>query len=338
MRAPLLGRGGATAATARGRVSNTTRLVVEGSRGDSAALSGVDAESNPCEQAVAQLITEIGELEEGVDAISGSLLRQNAVISICGDLLGVIAVGRDLISEVDEILVEECLADMAGGDLIAEGSVRIDSGVRVDQDVNMGGSARVVAGEGCLELGNTVGIGRLDAAQPGLIDVGLVRRVAVSGGNNTGVNTGGVAVPHLKVDVGHGLASVDIDNLVVQDGVDTLLGLADIATNVLATDIVGTLSNVRGQDAGCIASEEGRCVSVGSVAKVCGVVVGGQDSVEVPLRLQTTLRSSGLSSPLTTGGIPGLDSACLELSRAVAEIAGLGIGHVVTALLQLLGH
>lgn len=312
--ARLLGRGSTAAAAARGRVLDATRLVVERSWCDSAALGGVDTESDPSKEAIGQLVTEVGELEEGIDTISGSLLGQDAVVGVGGDLLGVVTVGRDLVGCVDQVLVEERLADVARGDLIAEGAVGVDGGIGVDKNVDVGGAARLVAGEGRLELSNTVGIGGLDAAQPGLVDVGLVTAVTVSGGNNARVHTGGVAVPHLEVDVGHRLAGVDIDDLVVQDSVDSLLGLADIPSDVLATDIVRALSDVGGQNAGRVGGEEGRRVVVGGVAKVGGVVVGSQDGVKVPLHLEAALGASSLSSALATGGVPGLKAACLELS------------------------
>lgn len=225
---------------------------------------------------------------------------------------------------------------MAGGDLIAQGSVGVHGGVGVDQDVDVGGTAGVVAGEEGLELCDTVRVRRPNSAQEGLVEVACVAAVAVSGSSDTRVHAGGVAVPHLEVDIGDGVTGLDIDDLVVNQRVDTLLGLADILADVLAADIVGALGDIGGQDAGRVAGEERGRAGVGGVAEASGVVVGGQNGVKVPLRLETALSTSGLGGPLATGNVAGLDATRLELVRAVAEVADLGVREVVAAFLELL--
>lgn len=44
-------------------------------------------------------------------------------------------------------------------------------------------------------------------------------------------------MPHLKVDIGNGLAGVNVNDLVVDDSVDTLLVLTEVTTDILATNV-----------------------------------------------------------------------------------------------------
>lgn len=242
----------------------------------------------------------------------------------------------DLIGRVDEILVEECLANVAGGDLVAQSSVRVYGGVGVDQDMDVGGTADVVAGEGGLELGNTIGVGRPDTAQEGLVEVARVGAVSISESRDTRVHAGGVAMPHLEVDVGDRLTGVDVDDLVVDHCVDTLLTLADILADVLAADIIRPLSDIGGQDTRRVTGEQRGRAGVDGVAKAGGIVVGSQNGGKVPLRLEATLSTGSLCSPLATGDVAGLDATSLELVRAVVEVTDLGVGKVIAALLELL--
>jgi hypothetical protein len=98
-------------------------------------------------------------------------------------------------------------------------------------------------------------------------------------------------VPHLEVDVGDGLAGIDVDDLVVEHNVDTLLVLDDVAADVLAGDVVGTLGDLGGEDARVLRAEEGGGVGVCGVAEVGLVVAGGKDGGEVAL-LDVDLQSS----------------------------------------------
>lgn len=55
--------------------------------------------------------------------------------------------------------------------------------------MDVSGTAGVVAGEGRLELDNTLGVARLDSAQPSVVEVGRVGGIAVSAGADPGVDT-----------------------------------------------------------------------------------------------------------------------------------------------------
>lgn len=129
------------------------------------------------------------------------------------------------------------MSDMAGIVVAAESVVGEKSGVGVNHDVDVSRSAGVVTREDGLKLSNTVAVGLLDSAEPGLVDVCFVRVVAVAVCNDAGVNTSGVAVPHLEVDVGDGIAGLDIDDLVVEDNVESILLLDDVFSDILASDV-----------------------------------------------------------------------------------------------------
>ena len=82
--------------------------------------------------------------------------------------------------------------------------------------VNVGGAAGVVAREDGLIADNTLFVTGLDTTQESLVQVGLVVVVSVGACNNTGVDTGGVAVPEVGVDARNGCTSVDINQLDVK--------------------------------------------------------------------------------------------------------------------------
>jgi|SRR5688572_697847 hypothetical protein len=103
--------------------------------------------------------------------------------------------------------------------------------------MNVGSTASVVARENGLELCNAIGVGLLDTAEEGCVKVRGVVRVAVTARLNTGVDAGAVAMPDLDIHVRDGLASVDVDNLVVECDIDTRLRVGDVLSDELAADI-----------------------------------------------------------------------------------------------------
>ena len=62
---------------------------------------------------------------------------------------------------------------------------------------------------------------------------------------------------------------------------DTLLVLSDILTDQLTLDPVGTLGDLRSEDAGVVAGKEDGGVGVGSNASQVGSVGGGKNGVQV---------------------------------------------------------
>jgi hypothetical protein len=119
----------------------------------------------------------------------------------------------------------------------AQSVIGQEGSVGVSHDMDVSRSAGVMAREDGLELRNTITVCLLDSAKPGLVDVGLVGAVAITICDDTGVNTGGVAVPHLEVDIGNRVASLDVDDLVVEDDVESALLFDDVLSDVLTSNV-----------------------------------------------------------------------------------------------------
>jgi hypothetical protein len=98
-----------------------------------------------------------------------------------------------------------------------------------------------MAGEECLKLSNTVFIGFLNTTTKGLVDVGQIVTVSVARVVHTTIDTGGVAVPDIKIQIWHRLTGLNADDLVVENKVNTLLVLLEVATNILTTDVLDLL-------------------------------------------------------------------------------------------------
>jgi hypothetical protein len=94
-----------------------------------------------------------------------------------------------------------------------------------------------VAREGADELGNSVLVGADETTAEGLVKVGSVAAVTVTAGYDTGVHSGAVAVPEVKVDIGKNRAGVDINDLDVGIKVNTLLVLTDVRADELSVDV-----------------------------------------------------------------------------------------------------
>ena len=144
-------------------------------------------------------------------------------------------IGRSGLDSSNERVIEESLSNVGSKVVLTYGTVGVDGGVGVDQDVDVGSTSGVVTGEDAVELSNTVFVGKLDAAQPGSVKTSL-------GSLDAGVNSSGIAVPDLNIDIGHGVASVNIDHLVIKGDRNTGLVLDDILADVLASNICEWIS------------------------------------------------------------------------------------------------
>jgi hypothetical protein len=334
-------------------VSNTALLVVVNGGVNRIGNGSVDAESEPSKETVADAVTEESVLHDRVDALNVGLFLQQTVVLVESDLLGVGSIRLQKLDLRDEILVKEGLSDVASIVVSAESLVGLESGVGVGHDVDVGGSAGVVTGEDGLELGNTITVGLLDASEPGVVDVGLVRAITVAACDNTGVNTSGIAVPHLQVQIRNRLASLDINDLVVKDQVNSLLVLDEVLTDVLASDVylvlvfayngpgreyltVRTLGDIGSQETRVEALEKGSRISLDAVAELSLVVRLVQSLVGISL-LQCTLLASLFDLSRSTSNVAGFDTTGLELVGAVSEGSSLGGGEKVTALCGLMG-
>jgi len=215
-------------------VGNTSLLVVVDSRRDRAGLGGVDPEGEPSEKTVADAVAEKSVLHEGIDTIGLGLFAQNTIVFVESEFLGVGSIRLEGLDLGDEVLVEEGLSNVAGVVVSAESLVGKESRVGMNHDVDVSSAAGVVTREDRLELSNTIRVGLLDASKPSLVNVGLIRAIAIAVGNDTRVHASGVAVPHLEVNVGDWIAGFDVDDLVIEDNVETLLIFNDVLTNVFA--------------------------------------------------------------------------------------------------------
>ena len=137
-------------------------------------------------------------------------LLQDKVLLVCGERLLVRGVRLDFFGCVDQILVEEDLADVRGAcdEEIGEGVVGVFGyfAYRVGEDwqrivrlasvsmtggentVDMGCATNVVAWEDGFELDHAIFVRLLHAAEERCVQVGLVFRVAVSASNDAGID------------------------------------------------------------------------------------------------------------------------------------------------------
>jgi hypothetical protein len=163
-------------------------------------------------------------------------------------------------------------------------------------------------------------------------------------------------VPHFKVDVGDGFTGVNVNDLVINDSVDTFLVLSNITSDVLAADVyisrsvsklreilpsrntlltVRALCDVRGQDTGVVTTEEGRGIGVHSVSETSFVVRCSQNGVEVTF-LQAALGPGLLERSSSAGDIALVNAAGLQLGGAVTEISTLHGAEELATLSYLL--
>lgn len=176
----------------------TTILKVGSGRGNSTGVGNVDAKAQPRQQTFANSIAKQNVVHDGVTR--SLLLLEDAVLGIGRQRLGVGSIHALELDRVNEVLVEEHLADV-GSLKVDEGAVGEGLSVQVHHDVDVRGAARVVAREERRELNDAVLVSRLDAAQPRVVDVGRVRGShAVALGRDAAVDTGGVAVFNMLVE------------------------------------------------------------------------------------------------------------------------------------------
>lgn len=147
--------------------------------------------------------------------------------------------------------------------------------------MDVGGTAGVVTGEGCVKLHNPALVGLVDTTEEGIVKVGSVRAVTIAAGRDARVDTGGVAVPQLDVDRGNRLAGVDINDLDVEVQRYTFLILGNVLTDQLALDPIGSLSYIWRKDAGVVAGEEDGGIGISGDPSQVGGVGGAKDSVKI---------------------------------------------------------
>ena len=180
----------------------------------------------------------------------------------------------------------------------------------------------VVTREDGLELRNTIGVGLLDTTEEGLVKVGCVVAVTVHIALHARVLTGGVAGPHIPVQVLDGLASLDVDELAVHDERDTRLAVADVRADELSLHPEGADFALGGEDADGVVGEELRLRGVGGHLE--RGVVGGVDDAVCITGVEQRALAVGLRDGGTTGCSAGVDASALETVSALAQ-AALGV-------------
>jgi hypothetical protein len=141
-------------------------------------------------------------------------------------------------------------------------------------------------------------------------------------------------VPHLEVNVGNRVASLDIDDLVVEDDVETVLIFDDVPANIFTSDVcsklvtyistgpyrltVRTLGDLRSQNTRVDARKKSGRISTRSEPLVRLVVRSAQDRVGISL-LQAALLASLVNLSRATSDVAGFNTPSLELGSTVSE-------------------
>lgn len=180
-------------------------------------------------QSVGESVTNLADADDGAVTI-GRGTRVQAVFGVGGSVEGleVVRVGAELVDLVEEILLEEELANVLN---LALGEAGTVGDVGLDRDVDVRGSGDVVAGEECQELNHALVVGDLDSAQEGIVVCRAIvasrhavverGRVGVDAGEAR-VGAGSVAVPDRQSRLGQRLASLDVNDTNVEVKVETL--------------------------------------------------------------------------------------------------------------------
>lgn len=190
------------------------------------------------------------------------------------------------------------------------------------------GAAGVVAREDGLVADHTLLVTGLDTTEESSVQVAVVLGVSVAICDNTGVDTGGIAVPEVGVDLGDGFAGVDIDQLDVEVQGYTGLVLDQVLADEFTGDKVRTLGDLGLHDAGAAVLEELAGVAV-EVDGLVRVVILGQHVVEVAdlqvgsAQAGALLHAQVLDGALAARNVVCGDAAGLELARTVRQAAAL---------------
>ena len=188
----------------------------------------------------------------------------------------------------DEVLVEEQLSDVRNA-ATGDSTVTLERCIDVADNVNVSGAAAVVSRKDGAEGSDTVLIGLLQAAKSHVVKVRGIVAVSIAVVLHARIDTGGIAVPHVPVKLGNGLAGVDIDELSVHIVHDTRFVVDDVLTVVLALDPERANFTLRGEDAGLISSEESGDVGVRRDISGIGMVSCVENGVGIATGESTSL-------------------------------------------------
>lgn len=191
-------------------------------------------------------------------------------------------------------------------------------GTNVGNDMDVSSAAIVVTGEHSLELCHTIGIGLLNTAQEGLVEVGSIVAVTVHATLNTRVDTGGVAVPDIPVEVLDRFAGVDIDELSVENDRDSILTVPNVRADELTLHPERSCLTFGGKDADRVLGEQLRLGGVRG--NIEGGMVGGVHHLIGVTGNHTSLVIFRNGCGTASFGT-GVDSPALQMIRAQVQTA-----------------
>lgn len=223
------------------------------------------------------------------------MLAEDAVVGILetGNTVGLVDIGGVDLSQ--DALWEEDLTNVRDSAACNSGSG--DGGTVVSSNVDMGCTALVPTWKVGGNLDDTVVVGLGKTTGEGEASGTL--------SSETGVLSGGVAMPKVHDDLWNNLAGCDIDDLNVKKEWDACLTLADIITDELRADIVWTNSDLWRQNTVDCSGRE-------SVLTLVEIWVGGESQISLHFEMLIDV----LRTPLETS----LDVlTALQLSLAVLE-------------------
>lgn len=139
--------------------------------------------------------------------------------------------------------------------------------------------ARVDGGE----FDHTVGVGLLDATKSGAVQVRSIGRVSVAVRLDTRVDSSRVAVPDIEPSTNQRLASVDVDELSLQDDLDSRLAISHVRTNVFTLDVERTNFALWVEDSTSGAVKDVRLVGQSLIGVESALVVFVEDAGSVSL-------------------------------------------------------
>lgn len=134
-----------------------------------------------------------------------------------------------------------------------------------------------------IEGGNTLRVGLDDTTEKGCVDVASNRGISITARDDARVDTSSIAAPQVDVNVGDWIAGVGVDDLNIESQRNTVLGFSDVATDIFALDVVGSLFTFGRKDTGSAVFEQVVLGNIEVDAAVVRSVRGVQDTVGGPL-------------------------------------------------------
>ena len=191
------------------------------------------------------------------------------IISIAGNGLSVCVVWVCVFDCTAENFVPEKLTDVGYGSSL-DSVVCKDGNVGVGEKMGVCSTSIIMTWEDGIKGSDSVRIGSLNTSQEGRI---VTTIGDISSDIDTTVDTSGVTVPDIDVDLGDGLACCDVDVLNLKMERDTDLPFSDVLADSFTENVVGTISIGRSQDTRGVSGKDGRFRCVDTVIKNTSLIV-----------------------------------------------------------------